>query len=164
MVLLLKYVIIPSVELITLVASAQSRVGRGCTSGWRVRAGRGGSRVDSIVDGAGGYADSVGDLAWGQLSVGEQAGVGDVVVVAQVVGGDSIEGCPVPVRCPAWLTAAAKAALYRDGPMRWASAITAGSVLRSWMALRRRVTASWQLAPDYQRTPTSSWMGRPQRG
>ena len=52
------------------------------------------------------------------------------------------KGCPVPVRCPAWLSAAARAALSRLGPAVVARAIAAGSVARSWMALRGRVTAS----------------------
>jgi hypothetical protein len=55
-------------------------------------AGLEGAVVDPVVDGGDGHADPVGDLAWGEFSVGEQAGVGDVVVVAQVGGGDTVEG------------------------------------------------------------------------
>src|SRR6266511_1414842 len=40
------------------------------------------------------HADQLGDLAWGELAWGEQAGVGDVVVVAQVRGGVGVEGAP----------------------------------------------------------------------
>jgi hypothetical protein len=46
------------------------------------------------VNGAGGHADPLGDLAGGQLALGEQAGVGDVVVVAQISGGGGVEGLP----------------------------------------------------------------------
>ena len=50
--------------------------------------------VDPVVDGAGGHAGELGDLARGELAVFEQAGVGDVVVAAQVGGGDPVEGLP----------------------------------------------------------------------
>ena len=50
--------------------------------------------VDPVVDGAGGHAGDLGDLARGELAVVEQAGVGDVVVVPQVAGGDAVEGLP----------------------------------------------------------------------
>src|SRR6266568_2141506 len=50
--------------------------------------------VDPVVDGAGGHAGALGDLAGAELAGFEQAGVGDVVVVAQVAGGDAVEGLP----------------------------------------------------------------------
>ena len=43
--------------------------------------------------------------------------------------------------------------------MRRASSIAAGSVQRSWTALRRRVTWTCWLAPDFQRSPTEIWAG-----
>ena len=50
--------------------------------------------VDPVVHGAGGHAGELGDLARGQLAGFEQPGIGDVVVVAQVTGGDPVEGLP----------------------------------------------------------------------
>ena len=49
--------------------------------------------------------------------------------------------------------------MSRPGPMRRASSIAAGSVQRSWTALRRRVTGTCWLAPDFQRSPTAIWAG-----
>src|SRR5574342_570700 len=49
---------------------------------------------DPVVDGAGGHPDAFGHLAWGEFTVGEQAWVRDSVVVAQVGGGDRVEGLP----------------------------------------------------------------------
>src|SRR5438552_8706660 len=50
--------------------------------------------VDPVVEGAGGHADPLGGLARGQLAVFQQTGVRDVVVAAQVSGGDTVEGLP----------------------------------------------------------------------
>jgi hypothetical protein len=46
------------------------------------------------VDGAGGHADELGDLARGELAGFQQPGIGDVVVAAQVASGDPVEGLP----------------------------------------------------------------------
>jgi hypothetical protein len=50
--------------------------------------------VDPVVDGAGGHAGELGDLARCELAVLEQPGVRDVMVAAQVAGGDPVEGLP----------------------------------------------------------------------
>ena len=78
------------------VAAGGFHVGREGDAPAAGRAAAGGevAGVDPVVDGAGGHADELGDLARGELAVFEQPGVGDVVVAAQVAGGDPVEGLP----------------------------------------------------------------------
>ena len=78
------------------VAAGGFHVGREGDAPASGRAAAGGqvAGVDPVVDGAGGHAGEPGDLARGELAVLEQPGVGDVVVAAQVTGGDAVEGLP----------------------------------------------------------------------
>ena len=136
------------------------RAGRGWPSVRRARGGRRGSGVDPVVDGAGGHAGPLGDLAGRELAVFEEAGIGDVVVVPQGrrwrrrrragrcrCGAGVVERGRPGRCCPGRGRCGRRARSRRD---RWRAA--------GWRFLRRVTWTCW-LAPDFQRSPDAQARG-----
>ena len=67
------------------------------------------------MDGAGGHAGPLGDLAGRELAVFEEAGIGDVVVVPQVGGGDAVEGLAGAGAVPGVVERGGQGVVVQDG-------------------------------------------------